>query len=46
MTHPKVPFVNLTRQFENQQAKLTEIFQTVGKSGAYVMGDGVQILEA
>ena len=46
MTHPQVPFVNLARQFENQKARLTEIFQTVGKSGAYVMGDGVQKFEA
>ena len=45
MTHLKVPFVDLTRQFENQEAKLTEIFQTVGKSGAYVMGGGVDKFE-
>lgn len=46
MTHLNVPFVNLTRQFENQEEKLTEIFQAVGKSGAYVMGEGVQKFEA
>ena len=37
----KVPFVDLTRQFQLMETDLTEIFKEVGRSGSYVSGEPV-----
>ena len=45
MTQIRVPFVDLQRQFKQQEIELINIFKSVGRSGAYVMGNGVQNFE-
>ena len=42
----KVPFVDLTRQFRNLEAQLTETFLAVGRSGAYILGERVEQFES
>ena len=41
----KVPIVNLAREFISMENELVEIFCEVGRSGQYVLGDGVSEFE-
>jgi dTDP-4-amino-4,6-dideoxygalactose transaminase len=40
-----IPFVDLARQFRSLEAELTEVFQDVGRSGIYIMGERLDSFE-
>lgn len=42
---PVVPFVDLKQRFINSEKDLIEIFQRIGRSGAYVMGSDITAFE-
>jgi dTDP-4-amino-4,6-dideoxygalactose transaminase len=41
----KVPFVDLSRQYVDNEKTYVDIFKNIGRSGAYVMGEDVGLLE-
>jgi dTDP-4-amino-4,6-dideoxygalactose transaminase len=40
-----VPFVDLTRQFNNLEDDLVDIFKSIGRSGKYILGDALKVFE-
>ncbi|EHI48718.1 putative PLP-dependent enzyme possibly involved in cell wall biogenesis [SAR116 cluster alpha proteobacterium HIMB100] len=40
-----IPFVNLKRQFQEEEPQLVDIFRSVGRSGIYVLGEAVTEFE-
>lgn len=41
MSDKSVPFVDLTRQFEDLEDEFVDIFKSIGRSGQYVLGDAL-----